>query len=62
MSTVLAIAALVGLFLVFPLLVRERTGRECGTGGCWKKKAGFGCSACPAGRGETATDRQNEPR
>ncbi len=62
MSTVLAIAALAGLFLVFPLLARERAAPECGRGGCWKKKSGFGCSACPAGRGETATGRQNERR
>ncbi len=47
MSTVIGIAVLVALFLAFPLIKRERGPRGCGTGGCWKKKIGFGCGQCP---------------
>lgn len=47
MSTVIGIAVLVALFLAFPLIKRERGPRECGSGGCWKKKIGFGCGQCP---------------
>ncbi len=47
MSTVVGIVVLVGLFLAFPLIKRERGPRECGSGGCWKKKIGFGCGTCP---------------
>lgn len=47
MSTVIGVAVLVGLFMAFPLIKRERGPRECGTGGCWKKKIGFGCASCP---------------
>ena len=47
MSTAIAIAILAALFLAFPLISRERGPRECGSGGCWKKKVGFGCGACP---------------
>ena len=48
MSTVVGIVVLVGLFLAFPFIKRERGARECGSGGCWKKKVGFGCGTCPA--------------
>lgn len=47
MSTVVAIAVLVALFALFPLIRRERGPRECGGGGCWKKRLGFGCGQCP---------------
>lgn len=54
MSTVVGIAVLVGLFLVFPLIKRERGPRECGSGGCWKKRIGFGCGTCPLDEGRTS--------
>ncbi|MFO7892814.1 MAG: hypothetical protein R6U63_03680 [Longimicrobiales bacterium] len=53
MSTVVGIAVLVGLFLAFPFIQRERDHRECGSGGCWKKKIGFGCGTCPLDESET---------
>jgi hypothetical protein len=40
------ILILIALFLLFPLLERERAG-ECSGRGCWKKRLGFGCGACP---------------
>lgn len=52
MSTVIAIAVLMVLFLAFPLLKRERAPRGCGEGGCWKKKIGVGCGSCPLEQGE----------
>lgn len=53
MSTAAAIALLVALFLVFPFIKRERGPRECGSGGCWKKKIGFGCGTCPLDESES---------
>lgn len=53
MSTILAIAVLIVLFLAFPFIQRERGPRECGSGGCWKKKIGFGCGTCPLDESET---------
>jgi hypothetical protein len=52
MSTVIAIAGLMALFLAFPLIKRERGPRECGEGGCWKMKLGVGCGSCPLDGGE----------
>ena len=48
MGAVIGIAVLVALFLAFPFITREGEPRECGGGGCWKKKVGLGCGACPA--------------
>ena len=56
MSTVVGIVVLMALFLVFPLLKRERGAGECSRGGCWKKKVGFGCATCPMDEpGNTST-------
>lgn len=55
MSTVIGIAVLVGLFLAFPFIQRERGPRECGSGGCWKNKIGLGCGTCPLDESKTGT-------
>lgn len=48
MGTVLNVLLLVALFLLFPLIRRERAG-GCGGKGCWKQRAGFDCGDCPVG-------------
>lgn len=58
MSTAVAIAVLVALFLVFPLIKRERGTRECGSGGCWKKKVGFDCGTCPLDEPDNMTTHE----
>lgn len=56
MSIVIGMVVLVALFLTFPLLTRERRASECSGGGCWKKKVGFGCGACPVDEVERGPD------
>lgn len=55
MTSVLGIAGLVVLFLVFPFIKRERTG-GCSGKGCWKKKLGFGCGECPLDQATPPSD------
>ena len=47
MTTVIGVLLLVALFMLFPLVKRERNSSGCATGGCWKKRLGFGCGSCP---------------
>ena len=61
MTTVVGIVGLMALFLVFPLINRERGPRECGSGGCWKKKVSFGCGMCPQGTDGTTVVEAVDP-
>lgn len=56
MGTAIGVAVLVALFTAFPLITRERGPRECGGGGCWKKKVGLGCGACPLDEAESGSN------
>lgn len=65
MTTVLGVLVLIALFMLFPLVARERNSGGCATGGCWRKRLGFGCGRCaaegPAAR-KTGADADGAPR
>lgn len=58
MSTAIGVLLLVGLFLLFPFVKRERKSGGCATGRCWKKRLGFGCGGCPLGPGGSGESRR----
>lgn len=64
MTTVIGVLLLVALFILFPLIKRERNRGGCATGRCWKKRVGFGCGGCPlesAAAGKPRADADERP-
>lgn len=57
MITVLGVLLMVALFMLFPLVKRERKSSGCATGGCWQKRLGVGCGSCPLEPGDASSPR-----